>query len=125
MKNFIVKSTLLTIIVFALGAVAYSTFLKQFFLMAVPVLLIFFFVVTNLVHAYLLRIAGKSSARFTSQYMATSFLKMFFYLAVAIIYAIINKEEAKIFLINFLLLYVVYTTFEVIEFSKVVRQINK
>ena len=125
MKNFILKSTLLTIIVFVLGAIAYSTVFEQFFLIVLPVLLIFFFVVTNLVHAYLLRIAGNSSARFTSQYMAISFMKMFFYLAVAIIYAIINKDEAKIFLINFLLLYVVYTTFEVIEFSKVVRQINK
>lgn len=125
MKNFILKSTLLTIIIFVLGAIAYSTVFEQFFLIVLPVLLIFFFVVTNLVHAYLLRIAGNSSARFTSQYMAISFMKMFFYLAVAIIYAIINKDEAKIFLINFLLLYVVYTTFEVIEFSKVVRQINK
>ena len=125
MKNFIVKSTLLTIIVFASGAILYSTVLKTFYLNILPLVLIFFYVVTNLVHAYLLKIASKSSSRFTSNYMATSFIKMFFYLAVAIIYAVTNKEGAKIFLVNFLLLYVVYMTFEVIEFSKVVRQINK
>ncbi|MBW8332522.1 MAG: hypothetical protein K0M40_10915 [Prolixibacteraceae bacterium] len=125
MKNFIVKSTVLTIIVFILGAILYSTVFIQFYRSILLVVPAFFYIVTNLVHAYLLNVVGKSSSRFTSQYMAASFIKMFFYLAVAIVYVIINKEDAKIFLVNFLLLYVVYTTFEVIEFSKVVRQINK
>ena len=125
MKSFFTKSSLLTIIVFALGAIAYSTVFKQYFLMVLPAMLIFFYIITNLVHAYLLKMAEKSGKRFTSQYMATSFTKMFFYLAVAIVYVIINKENAKIFLINFLLLYAVYTTLEVVEFSKVVRQKDK
>jgi uncharacterized membrane protein YeaQ/YmgE (transglycosylase-associated protein family) len=125
MKSFFVKSTFLTIIVFILGAIVYSTVLKQFFLTILPATLAFFYIVTNLVHAFLVKMASKSSSKFTSQYMATSFIKMFFYLAVAIVYVIINKADAKIFLVNFLLLYVVYTTFEVVEISKVVRQINK
>lgn len=125
MKSFIVKSTFLTILVFLLGAILYFTVLKTFYLNILPAMLVFFYLVTNLVHAYLLKIASKSSSRFTSHYMATSFIKMFFYLAVAIVFAVTNKDNAKIFLVNFLLLYVVYTTFEVVEFSKVVRQINK
>ncbi|OFZ01946.1 MAG: hypothetical protein A2491_10045 [Bacteroidetes bacterium RIFOXYC12_FULL_35_7] len=125
MKSFIVKSTVLTVIVFILGAILYSTVFIQFYRSILPVVPAFFYIVTNLVHAYLLNIAGKSSSRFTSQYMAVSFIKMFFYLAVAIVYVVINKEDAKIFLVNFLLLYIVYTTFEVVEFSKVVRQLNK
>lgn len=125
MKSFLTKSSLLTIIVFAMGAIAYSTIFRQYFLMVLPAVLVFFFIVTNLVHAYLLKVSIKSGSRFTSQYLATSFIKMFFYLAVAIIYSVVNKENAKIFLINFLLLYAVYTTLEVVEFSKVVRQKDK
>jgi phosphotransferase system glucose/maltose/N-acetylglucosamine-specific IIC component len=79
---------------------------------------------TNLVHAYLLRVAGNSGNRFTSQYMATSFLKLFFYLAVAIVYVIVDRENAKAFIAVFLLLYVVYTIFEVLEFLKVVKPKN-
>lgn len=124
-KSFIIKSTFLSIIIFALGAIVYSTVFKQFYLFILPLMPAFFYIVTNLVHAYLLKIANKSSSRFTSQYMATSFIKMFFYLVVAIVYVIINKEGAKIFLANYLLLYVIYTAFEVVEISKVVRQINK
>jgi len=125
MKNFIKKSTVLTVIVFVLGAVCYLTLLKPFYLNILPAALLLFFLVTNLVHAYLLKITVSSGSRFTSHYMAASFIKMFFYLAVGIVYAIINREDAKIFLVNYLLLYVIYTTFEVVEFSKVVRQKNK
>jgi len=125
MKSFLAKSSILTLIVFLLGAILYSTLLKPFYLNILPVIVVLFYIVTNLVHAYLLKISVSSGSRFTSYYMATSFTKMFFYLAVAIGYAIINKQEAKIFLVNFLMLYTVYTSFEVIEFSKVVRQKNK
>ena len=122
MKQFIIQSTVLTIIVFILGAIFYSTILQPYYSLVLPFTVLFFYLVTNLVHAYLLKIAVKSGSRFTSQYMAVSFLKMFFYLAVAIIYALIDKEYAKLFLVNFLVLYAVYTTFEVIQFSKFVRQ---
>jgi hypothetical protein len=124
MKRFIIQSTVLTIIVYVLGAIVYSTFLQQYYLPILPIAVLFFYIVTNLVHASLLKIAGKSGSRFTSQYMAVSFLKMFFYLIVAIVYALLNREYAKIFLGNFLMLYAVYTTFEVVQFSKFVRQKN-
>ena len=122
MKQFLVKSTVLTIIVFFLGTVCYTTFLKPYFLSVLPIVVLFFYMVTNLVHAYLLKIAGKSSSRFTSQYMAVSFIKMFFYLAVAIVYVIFNRDSAKPFIANYLLLYFVYTIFEVSEFSKVIKR---
>lgn len=122
MKNFIIKSSILTIIVFMLGVVLYAAFMSSFYRSILAVLPLLFFVVTNLVHFYLLKTAAQSNARFTAHYMAASFLKMFFYLALAIAYAFLNKEHAKIFLINFLLLYIIYTTFEVVELSKVFRQ---
>ena len=125
MIPFLKKSTVLTIIVFIIGLILYSTVLKSFYLTILPVVLVFFYLVTNLVHAYLLKIAVKTSLKFTSQYMATSFLKMFFFLAVAIGYVIYNREDAKLFILNFLLLYIIYTGFEVYEFSKAVKQMNK
>jgi len=122
MKSFLAKSTVLTILVFMLGIVVYKWGIPKFYIPVLPLIPILFYVFTNLVHVYLLRIAAKSQARFTSHYMAASFLKMFFYMALGIGYAFANREQAKIFLINYLLLYIIYTTFEVIELSKVVRQ---
>lgn len=124
MKSFLLKSTILTVIVLILGAILYYTVFNQFYRSILPGILAFFYILTNLVHAYLLNIAGKSGSRFTAQYMAISFIKMFFYLAVVIVFVITNKEDAKIFLVNFLLLYVVYTIFEVYEISNFVRQLK-
>lgn len=121
MKSFIIKSAVLTLMVFILGAALYSLFFHSYYFWILPFLPFLFFTVTNLVHYYLLKVAVKSPARFTARYMAASFLKMFFYLAVGIGFAFLNKEHAKIFLVNFLLLYIIYTTFEVVELSRVMR----
>ncbi len=124
MKRFLIRSAILTILIFILGALLYSTVLKSYYFFTLPFLVLFFFVVTNLVHAYLLKIAGKSGPKFTSQYMATSFLKMFFFLLVAIAYIIIDKTNAKPFIFNFLLLYIIYAVLEVNEYLRVVKQLN-
>jgi hypothetical protein len=125
MKAFLIKSSILTIIIFLLGTILYTTILKPYYLSVLPFFVLFFFAVTNLVHAYLLKIAVKSGSKFTSQYMAVSFIKMFFYLAIAIVFVIFNREIAKPFLLNFLVLYIIYTFIEVYEFSKLVRQRGK
>ena len=124
MKKFILQSTVLTISVLVLGAILYSTILVPYYQPVLLFAVIFFYLATNLIHAFLLNIAVKSGSKFTSQYMAISFLKMFFYLAIAVVYALLNREYAKIFLANFLSLYVIYTTFEVMQFSKFVRKKN-
>lgn len=124
MKRFFIQSSILTIVVLVLGAIVYSTLLKSFYNVILPIAVIFFYIATNLVHAFLLKIAEKSGTKFTSQYMAVSFLKMFAYLALAVIYALLNREYAKIFLVNFLVMYAIYTTFEVMQFSRFVRQKN-
>jgi len=105
-----------------LGAILYLTVLQPYYLTVLPWAVLFFYLGTNLVHQYLLKMAVKSGTRFTSQYMAVSFLKMFFYLAVAIVYVILDRENVKPFFANFLLLYIIYTIFEVSEFSKFVKQ---
>ena len=122
MKQFIIKSTILTVILFVIGAILYASVLKEFFIPVLPLIVVFFYIITNLVHAYLLRSAGKSNSGFAARNMAVSFLKMFFYFVVAIVFVILHRENAKVFIANFLVLYVVYTIFEVYEFSKFVRQ---
>ena len=124
MKLFIKKSTILTLVVLIIGGVLYSTVLRSYYIHALPFLLLFFYVFTNLVHGYLLKVAEKPGARFTSQYMAGSFIKMFFYIIVAVVYVIVDRENAKIFIVNFLLLYLLFTAFEVTELRKIVRQVK-
>jgi len=122
MKPFFIKSTILTTIVFLLGLGLYSTVLKQFSFSALPYVLLFFYLVTNLVHFCLLKIGSKTNSRFVSQYMAVNFIKLFFYLVAAIVFVILNREFVKVFIANYLLLYLIYTVFEVNEFLKKIKQ---
>lgn len=122
MKQFLIKSTILTLSVLLAGVALYATILKEYYISVLPVVLFFFFIFTNLVHAYLLKSAGKSNTGFAARNMAVSFLKMFFYLVVAVVYIALNKDVAKIFIVNFLTLYVIFTIFEVYEYSKFVRR---
>jgi hypothetical protein len=122
MKQFLIKSTILTIIVFLIGTALYTTVLKSYYFSVLPLVVLFFFAVTNLVHAYFLTIADKANSRFTSKYMAVNYIKMFFYLLVAIVFVVLNREIAKVFVANFLVLYIIYTIFEVNEFLKKIKQ---
>lgn len=124
MKAFVTKSILLTIIVLALGGILYATVLRPYYLPVLPVLLIFFTGFTNLIHSYFLKSVQKAGAKFSARYMAVSFIKMFFYLAVAVVYVIFNREHAGIFLVNFMILYIVFTVFEISELRKVVKQVK-
>jgi len=122
MKQFFIRSSILTLIVFAVGLILYITVLKVYFFPMLPFVVFFFFGVTNLVHAYFLSISAKSNSRFTSKYMAVNYIKMFFYLLIAIVFVVLNKEIAKVFVANFLVLYIIYTIFEVNQFLKRIKQ---
>lgn len=124
MKAFTIKSVLLTIFLFLIGGVLYTTLLRPFYLPVLPVLPVFFLGLTNLVHSYFLKSAQKAGAKFSARYMAASFIKMFFYLTVAVVYVIFNREHAGVFLVNYLILYIIFTVFETAELRKVVKQVK-
>lgn len=124
MKRFLIRSVILTVGIFILGWILYTQVIPQHYQQVFPFILLFFFLTTNLVHAYLLKIAGKDIPKFTTRFMAMSSLKMLFYLLVAIVYVLSSKEQAKLFLINYLAAYIGFTILEVAEISRVVKLKN-
>jgi hypothetical protein len=124
MKKFLVKSTLLLIAIYAAGGLIYSIILPQFYYNFLWLIPFFFYLTTNLVHAYLLQLVIKANSTFASKHMAISFLKMFFYLGMAIVYLLNQPNHSKVFIVNYLILYATFSVLEVSEFSKFVRNKN-
>ena len=124
MKRFLVRTTTLFFILLIVGYVVYSQFIPQHFEVTLPISLLFFFVVTNLVHAYLLRIAVKDMPKFTARFMGMNFIKMLVYLIIGVVLALLNRETAKIFLANFLFMYICFSILEVFEITRVVKGKN-
>lgn len=87
-----------------------------------PYQFVFFYTVTLFVHYVLLRASQKNQGRFVARFMLTSFLKLIFYIAVLIVYLILNKNDTLRFVIPYFMLYVCYTTFEVVSISHIIRK---
>jgi len=108
-----------------LGALAFGLswiLPEKYFSPALPALFTFFFSITILIYAYLIRSKEEKFTRFVNKFMITTSLKLFIYLAILLTYIYFNKKDAVPFIISFLLLYTAYTGFEVIYFLKISRK---
>ncbi|MCX6287073.1 MAG: hypothetical protein NTY96_08160 [Bacteroidetes bacterium] len=82
---------------------------------SLPFLFIFYYACSLLSFMILCRSLQKKFNRFVSVFMLTTALKLFVFIAIMIIYAFINRKDAIPFLLNFFVLYLVYTVFEVTQ----------
>lgn len=119
MKKFVTNVVLITVVLALIGWLIFSQFIPQYYLPVFPFILLFFAVTSVAIHAYQLQLAKKDMAKFTRSNMIVTFLKLFLYSAVAIIYFAVDPQNAKVFVINFVLLYIVYTVFEVLSLLKI------
>ena len=90
-----------------------------------PYLFIFFFAVTLLIHYILRKLKQRKDSSFIRMFMLLTFGKLMFFLVVIVVYAILNKPDAIAFILNFFVLYLSYTIFEVNQSLKFVRSDKK
>jgi hypothetical protein len=81
-----------------------------------------FIISVTLITSYILiRESGGRFIRFLNIYMIITIVKLFLYFAVLVVYIMLNKKDLLPFSITFMVLYLLYTIFEVIwlvRFSK-------
>ncbi|NOY95203.1 MAG: hypothetical protein GXO81_02285 [Chlorobi bacterium] len=124
-KKFLLKLIAATIILALLGWVVFFFIFKDLYMGIYPVALIFFFIFTLLVHAYQLRLARGNLAKFTRSNMLVTFVKLVVYSLFTVIYLAANKENAVVFVIVVMALYLVFTSLEVSDLVKIARTQNK
>ncbi|MDO9185749.1 MAG: hypothetical protein Q7W13_07040 [Bacteroidia bacterium] len=78
----------------------------------------FFIIVTAFIHIVLVRSSEQSPRKFITNFMALSATKLFVYLMVIVIYALLKGKAALGFVILFLVLYFLYSIFEVVTLLK-------
>ncbi len=122
MKKFIIKLSALTVAIALLGWLVFSFFLQNYYLPVLPGLLLFFFVVTLLIHAYQINLAKKDMGKFTRSIMLITFFKLILFSAVAIAYIAFAPQNALIFVVCLMFLYLIFTFFEVSEISRISRK---
>jgi hypothetical protein len=117
MKNkflqFIKRLTILSIIL-GLAALIIDHFLPSGIISGVfPYLIILFFIITAIVHYVLLRISALNPRKFVAYFMLATFLKLLNYMIVVVVYVLVVKEGVLTFILNFFILYIIYTVMEI------------
>lgn len=121
MKQFIIKLLAITVAIAIIGGFVFSLILPQFYLPVLPFLLLFFFFVTLGIHAYQIKLAKKDMGKFTRSIMLITFFKLILFSIVAISYIAFDPDNALLFVICLMLLYLIFTFFEVTEITHVSR----
>ena len=125
MKQFTIKLTAITAAIALIGWLIFTFFLPQFYLTVFPFLLLFFFVVTMLIHAYQVNRAKKDTGKFIRSIMLITFLKLILFSVVAFAYIVLDSGNALPFVICLMLLYLIFTSFEVFEMTHISQSIQK
>ena len=118
LKRFIAKIVGIGLGITFIGWLVFSFLIPQYYLPVFPYLLAFFVIVAILVHAYQIRLAKKDIAKFARMNMIVTFIKLIIYSIFAIVYIANDSENAWIFVVGLLLLYLVFSFLEVSEISR-------
>jgi hypothetical protein len=98
---------------------------KHYITPVLSYLFLFFIAITLISYYILIKAAHMKFIRFLNYYLLLTVIKLFLFIAVLVIYLMLNKNDAVPFALSFFLLYLCYTIFEVTEiisYSKVLQQ---
>lgn len=112
LKKFIFRILIFTAILSVIAFLLFSTVISKFYLPVFPFLVGFFVLTTIGIHAILVKAGGERPARFSTFYMGSITTKLFLYVIFLVIYVLVDKQNAPVFLITFFVLYLCYTVFE-------------
>ncbi len=114
-KKFLFQEFVLTISIGLVSFILFQTVLKNYYLPVFWILLSIISVLTGILHYSNVQASTKKASRFATGFLMITGIKMMIYLILITSYVLLNPEKASIFLISFFILYIFYTTFEVLS----------
>jgi len=115
LKSFLIRLGYLTLIVYGIGFLAFQFVYPSYFYLFFAFLPLIFYAVNAIFHGTLLVASHLDMRKFTQRFLTVFGVKIMLLLVFIITYAYFNPEKAVPFLVTFFLLYVIYTTFEIIS----------
>lgn len=111
--QFILKLTILSLIVWVISLILGKFVLRDVIPPVVNYIIILFYMTTAGVHYVLLRITELNPRKFVSYFMLATFAKLMTYMIVIVAYVFVMKKEILAFVLSFFILYIIFTVFEV------------
>ena len=123
-SSFVRKLIITTLIVAGAAALIYQALPDAYYTPAFPFLLAFFAIATLLVFNFMLKALEKRPARFVNIFLLSTLLKLLAYMALMLTYSLINRNDARPFIVAFFILYIIYTIMEVVALLNANRHIS-
>ena len=121
-RKFIVKITIFTFAVFVITAVLFSTLLRNYYLSAFPYQILLIATVTTIGHLWVISASSSNTMKFTTAFMGSTTLKLMVYLFFMLIYLWIDRSQVVPFVLTFMVLYLLFTIFEVTEVLRFIKK---
>jgi len=121
-KSFIIKILIATTLLFFSGWVVFSFISPQHYITILPYMLIFFSLFTLFLHAFQLRSAKKNQGKFTRDSMLASLFRLFAYSVFALIYIASKPDNAAVFVVSLVIVYLVFNFIEIRDISIISRK---
>jgi hypothetical protein len=113
--TFLRKLIIFTLIIGAVGFGVVQLLPPEYVTPTLPFLYVFFFALTIIVHYVLLQVSQKRTMQFSNYFMLLTFGKLIFLLSIILVYFLLYRDDALPFAIAFFVLYILFTTFEVVQ----------
>jgi len=121
LKHIMIFSMILGLI----AALLYFILPPKFITPALLYLFLFFIGVTLTGYYFLINSVRKKFIKFLNAYLLSTIIKLLLYIAVMVVYILINRQDALPFGITFFLLYLCYTIFEITSLISYSKSIEK
>ena len=120
-KNLIIISIITIALTFGLTYIIPENLISNSW----PFIAGFFFAISLLVHRYLLNKAGGQHTKFVNAFLLTTTVKLLLFLAIIVIYVLLNRDDAIGFILTFFIYYLIYTSFEIVSILKYLQNVKK
>jgi len=111
-KKFIYKIVILEAIITFLTLLL-NLFFKEYYLPIYPIVILFFGIISFVVHYVLLKASERRANYFINNFMVSSISKMLIYLVFVGTYLFFEKENQATFIIFFMTNYFIFSIFEI------------
>lgn len=122
--SYLLKIFGLSILLVSGGIILSKIFDKEIFLVNLISLIGFFLIINAVMHYLLIASSKAKPAKFVRVFMVVTFAKILVYLIFLVIYIVFLKIGLKAFLLCFVVTYLSFTIFEVLELSKILKNTN-
>ena len=114
-RKFLFNLLVITLSITCLGFGLFYFLFEEYYFKLFPVIPVFMFSVSLIVHLYLVKASAGDLRKFTSKYLGAMGMKILIYLVFIIVFLAINTAKAIPFLASFLAMYAALTIFEVLS----------